>query len=121
MFFDAGFFCFSCVCAYVVNATSKLVTSESTSLINRLLSLLSLVCSFTTRICGAKRLNSFIQLVNTDSGTITKCGPGTLACLVSHVIRVMVCTVLPRPISSPKMQFTPRLYMLISQFSPASW
>mmetsp|Transcript_598 Transcript_598/g.2314 ORF Transcript_598/g.2314 Transcript_598/m.2314 type:complete len:290 (+) Transcript_598:1952-2821(+) len=73
------------------------------------------------RIIGHHRLNSFIQFPSVDFGTTTMCGPVIPRYSERYPSMEMVCSVLPRPISSAKMPLMPWSNRRIIQFKPASW
>mmetsp|Transcript_4090 Transcript_4090/g.11939 ORF Transcript_4090/g.11939 Transcript_4090/m.11939 type:complete len:211 (+) Transcript_4090:226-858(+) len=75
----------------------------------------------TQRMLGQNRSISVSQLLSTLSGTTTRCGPLTLSESRRYAMNEMVWIVLPRPIWSPRMAFTPFLYMYTSQLRPMRW
>lgn len=70
---------------------------------------------------GHQCFNSRNQLPITDLGHTTKCGPLIPNVNFKYANSAIVWNVLPRPISSAKMPFTPRENKLSSQFTPSIW
>jgi hypothetical protein len=107
--------------AYVVSTTSKEETSANVSRLSSSRSSRSDVCSRTTRSEGAHLRNSASHGASTESGQMTRCGPGARRVSVRMPKKAMACTVLPKPISSASTQLMPWRYVDSSQLTPSTW
>mmetsp|Transcript_14885 Transcript_14885/g.44542 ORF Transcript_14885/g.44542 Transcript_14885/m.44542 type:complete len:255 (-) Transcript_14885:969-1733(-) len=76
---------------------------------------------WSTLKAGAQFSNSRTQLRRVDLGASTRYGRGKSIDSRSQQRREMVCSVLPRPISSARMPLMPWRYAASSQLTPTTW
>mmetsp|Transcript_5181 Transcript_5181/g.21328 ORF Transcript_5181/g.21328 Transcript_5181/m.21328 type:complete len:333 (+) Transcript_5181:1093-2091(+) len=76
--------------------------------------------SLTVRVVGHHFLNSRIQLLTTDLGTMQMCGPVVSRASARYARSEMVCSVLPRPISSARMPESPFSYNVAIHRRPST-
>ena len=107
--------------SYVVTATSYDATFMTTSLRRRCRSPSSVECRRTTLSLGHHFCSSSIHEDNTESGQMTRCGPSTPRSSRSAARNEMDCSVLPRPISSARMQLHPSSNIRTNHRMPSSW
>mmetsp|Transcript_19708 Transcript_19708/g.58648 ORF Transcript_19708/g.58648 Transcript_19708/m.58648 type:complete len:214 (-) Transcript_19708:276-917(-) len=105
--------------SYEVTRTSK-VPGWRSSRRQRARSFLS-PSSLTGRMVGHHLRNSRIQLLQTDLGTMTMCGPVSPRDSCRYASSEMDWSVLPRPISSARMPLMPLSCSFTSQLRPSSW